>query len=79
MESSHDSELSRGEKAGRDDGARERWEGRRGELLGKMGKQGDPGIAAGPTLEMQYGISALPSFPSHSSDDQLQFSSSQFS
>ena len=50
-----------------------------GELLGKMGKQGDPGIAAGPTLEMQYGISALPSFPSHSSDDQLQFSSSQFS
>ena len=23
-----------------------------GELLGKMGKQGDPGIAAGPTLEM---------------------------
>ena len=52
MESSHDSELSKGEKAGRDDGASERWEGRRGELLGKMGKQGDPGIAAGPTLEM---------------------------
>ena len=50
-----------------------------GELLGKMGKQGDPGIAAGPTLEMHDGISALPSFPSHSSDDQLQFSSSQFS
>ena len=23
-----------------------------GELLGKMGKQGDPGIAAGPTLQM---------------------------
>ena len=50
-----------------------------GELLGKMGKQGDPGIAAGPTLEMHDGISTLPSFPSHSSDDQLHFCRSQFS
>ena len=54
MESTHDSELFKVEKGGAMTEQVKDEQARRGELLGKMGKEGDPGIS-GLTLQM-HGI-----------------------